>query len=305
MPVFVGPLPSPPPPDPPPRSEAREYTWFAPDGTVWPLNRRELGWWTTRGVAGLGAMPIELVTDEHPRGGARVRHVALGPRLITWPMVVRGDDHTEFLERWRPLGLAFTMTSDLGPGVLRIRRPDGTAREIEAWYQDGWDGDPDQGRRYDTVVLTLFCEDPAFRDVEALTVSRAHSGAGTSFFDPFPRVSPANVLGATQVVNPGDVKAWPQWTVTGPMTAFLAQNDTTGESFELTATLTAGQQATITTHPLTVRGPAGQNWINNLDWPGAQVWGLVRGPNNITFTVTGANTGTLVDLSFRPRYEMA
>lgn len=281
------------------------FSWIAPDGEEFMLDSLSLGWTTPRGRAGLGAAPIELVTDPHPRGGVRVRHIQPQSRQITWPLFMEGRSHLELVATYRRLARAFTSTRRLGPGRLRVMRPDGTAREIEAYYEGGFDGEPGRGFLDDTVVLSLFCEDPFWRASEPVSLPYSYSSGAASYLNPYLTVSPSSVLGATTAVNEGDAEAWPEWQITGPATALTATNNTTGEAFTLTATLTAGQTATITTDPPTVRGPAGENWTGNLSWPGAVLWGLQPGVNDVSFSVSGAAAGSSITLSYTPRYETA
>lgn len=299
----------PPPPTPPAAVEVGRprATWFAPDGSAWLLDVADLGYFTTRDVDGINsAAPISLVTDPHPRGGVRVRHIRPEARPITWPMHIRGDTHMEFLQRWRDLANAFTQTRRYrAPGTLRISRPDGSARDIDAYYQDGFKGEPGYGRVSDLVVLTLLAEDPYWRDAAVITEQRQYLASTTPFLAPYPTVSTSNVLGTTTIENPSNVEVWPEWTITGPATEVVATNVTTGEAFTLTGTLTAGQTVTITTDPPSVTGPSDANWLGLLDWPSAVLWGLTPGVNEVQFTVTGAAAGTLISLSFARRYETA
>ncbi|MFG2165512.1 phage tail family protein [Micromonospora chersina] len=282
-----------------------EAVWIAPDGTQWQLTSDAELHFTLDAVTGWGAAPINIVADPHPRGGTRVRHIQPQARTITWPLRVRADTHTELVHGWRDLARAFTQTRRLGPGRLRVMRPDGDAREIPAYYQAGFDGEPGQGHTYDTAVLSLYCEDPYWRAVAPMSTPYGYGGTPVSYLSPYLTVSPSSVLGVTTANNPGDVEAWPQWVIVGPATGVVATNHTTGEAFTLTATLTAGQTATITTDPPTVRGPAGQNWTGNLNWPGARLWGLQPGLNDVEFSVAGAAAGTSITLSYVPRYETA
>jgi hypothetical protein len=41
-------------------------------------------------------------------------------------------------------------------------------------------------------------------------------------------LSASSVLGASSIDNPGDVPAWPLWTVQGPTTQVQLTNTTTG-----------------------------------------------------------------------------
>jgi hypothetical protein len=296
---------------PQPAADPIDVTWFAPDGSVWPLTTPELGWHTLDAVAGaFGVAPVIVTADPNPRFGARVRHVQAQSRTITWPLRVQGVDQTEFVGRWRALGRAFAQTRRLGPGILQVKRPDGSARQIAAWYQGGFDGDPGAGWYYDNAVVSLLCEDPYWSDVASTVITRQYQGAPVSFITPaFPKLSSSQTLGATVATNPGDTEAWPTWAITGPASALTATNNTTGEAFTLTpvgGAMTGGQVATITTDPPSIIGTDGvTSWIGGLNWPSAVLWALQPGDNSITFTVTGSGSGTSIVLTFYPRYETA
>jgi len=280
-------------------------TWTDPSGVVWPLSdiSDERGHFTTFGIAGWGSMPYELVTDPIARGGESVRFIRPNPARLTWPLHVWGDTHVQFVQRYRALRHAFLLTMHMRrPGLLTVARPDGTARCIEAYYQDGWGGEAGQNWLSASPVLTLYCPDGAWRDTELTTVRR-HYGSSANFFSNFPAISSSQVLGDTVISNGGDVTAWPVWTITGPCTGLTATNTTTGQAFQLTTTLADLAQLTITTDRPTVRGPAGENLAGALNWPGAVLWGLQPGDNAVTFTVAGAGANTEIALSYFQRYE--
>lgn len=282
-------------------------TWLAPDGMVWQLTDTSpaSGWFTRTDIAGWGCTTYEITTDPNARGGETVRHIRSQPARITWPLHVWGDNHTMFYERERLIKKAFTMTVHRSaPGILRVARPDGTAREIEAYYEDGWGGQGGENWLFANPVLTLYAPDGYWRDVAA-TVARRSYAPASSFFSPFPSITGSNVLGDTIINNPGDVTAWPTWTVTGPCTQVIATNATTGQSFTLSYVLLAGEQITITTDRPTVRGPAGENIVSALNWPTAYLWGLAPGNNVIQFIAAGSSSGSAVELSFHARYEGA
>jgi hypothetical protein len=282
-------------------------TWTDPDGTVWPLSdiSDDVGWFTTKGPGGWNATTYEIVTDPLPRGGEQVRFVRAKPAVITWPLYVWGDTHLAYVQRHRQIRRAFTKTVHLGlPGVLTVARPDSSARTIEAFYQGGMEGETGEGHLYSTDAISLFCPDGYWRDVEPVTFSSTYT-AGNDFLSPYPSVSAGLSFGDETVTNEGDVEAWPQWTITGPMTAVTATNLRSGYEFTLTYGLLAGEQVTISTDRPMVRGPAGQNLASSLDWPAAYLWSLQPGDNDVIFNVSGAAAGTTIDLVFYPRYEGA
>lgn len=282
-------------------------TWTDPTGTDWDLSdiSPELGWFTTTGPGGWGAAPIELVTDPIARGGEQVRYIRVGPRTITWPLHVWGETHQHFTERYRQLLRAFTSTTHRqAPGILTIARPNGQARQIYAYYKEGFEGETGENWLFANPVLNLWCPDGYWTDTVDTQISRSQPIA-SNFFSPFITVGSSQVIGDTQIINPGEVEAWPRWVVTGPMTKLTATNITTGQRFALTYPLTAGQQINITTQRPMVRGPGDVNLVGYLDWPSAVLWPLLSGANSVNFQVDGAASTTRIDMGFRARYEGA
>lgn len=290
-------------------------TWHAPDGSVWPLMAPDAGWFTlSEGVSGLGSAAIAITTDTKPRGGVRVRHIQPGPRTILWPLYVYGATHTEFIARWRALETAITMTTERGPGQLEIARPDGSARRVDAYYTDGFEPTLKQGYYItsDTCVITLTCEDPYWRDAVPQHTHREFA-AGVDFQSPYPSVSSSQVLGDTTLFNPGQVDAWPAWTMTGPALILTATRQDTGDTFSLDPNaaaighgdLAAGEYVTVQTDPPRVRFMDGSNWTGALNWPGAVLWPLPPGQTDVSFDLDGAASGSAVDLTFYPRYKSA
>ncbi len=280
-------------------------TWIDPTGVEWPLSDidESRGYFTTFGPSGWGAPAFEIVTDPIPRGGVEVRYVRTEPAHIVWPLHIYGDTMLEFSQRYRALRNAFVMTAHRQlPGTLRVALADGSARQIDCYYQEGWAGEAKENWLYANPVITLFAPDCYWRDSVAQTVKREHAGSLVNFFTPFPQVSTSQVFGATTIDNNGDVEAWPEWTITGPMSSLIATNSTAGQAFTLTTALTAGQQVTITTQQTTVRGPGDSNLVGSLNWPDAQLWPLLPGTNDIVFTVAGSASGTAIELSFFQRY---
>ena len=73
-----------------------------------------------------------------------------------------------------------------------------------------------------------------------------------------------------------------------------------GASVE-TVTPGAGPSLPVTT----VTGPDGSSWFGFLDQPGAVLWGLSPGANDVEFTMGGAAAGSEVSLTWRNRWETA
>ncbi|HEY9415970.1 MAG TPA: hypothetical protein VIQ30_14495, partial [Pseudonocardia sp.] len=243
-----------------------------------------------------------------------LRHVQPQPRSIVWPLHVYGATHNEFTARWRAWATALTRSLTEGPGVLEIARPDGTRRHIAVYYQEGFEGQAQQayGRIDDTAVVTWWCEDPYWTDPTPTSEHREH-GSSTPFLANFFQLSSGRVLGATSLTNTGDVLAWPQWTITGPASLVTMTNNTTSESFAINpdaagidhGNLLAGETVTVSTNPIQVTFENGDDWTGALSWPGAVMWGLTPGLNEVTFQLDGAGSGSAVDVTFTPRFQTA
>ncbi|MFI2663284.1 phage distal tail protein [Micromonospora carbonacea] len=289
-----------------PRFDPGEYVplWIDPAGVEWYLNPPGRDLFSLNAVTGYGLTPIAIQSRPAARGGVQVTGVRRQARNLTWPVRIRGKTHLEFLQRWRDLAESFALTMWDGPGLFRLVRPDGTAREVLAYYQSGWEGEPGQGQTEDTPTLSLFCPDGLWRDSQPITLSRAY-GETVDYLDPFPNISSGDVLGATEMTNPGTVEAWPTWTLTGPATQLVATNNTLGQQFTINYALSAGQTITITTDPGRVLGPSGEMLGGALQRPGSTLWRLRPGVNDLEFTVAGSGPGTTITVTFYPHYNTA
>jgi hypothetical protein len=298
-------------------------TWIDPDGIEWPLSVTDIdpGWFTTFGPAGWGSTPVELVVDPNPRGGELVRYVRAKPRRIQWPLYIGGNSHADFVTRYRSIMKAFTKTTyRRTPGALRVARPDGTSRLIDAWYEQGFEGEAGENWLWAKPVITLYCPDGywASPDLDGLSVS-FDASAGPAFLSPFFSVVSGNIVdpggdGYTSVYNLGDVDAWPAWTLVGPFDSFSATNLTTGERFGFNLTVNAGARVVITTDPSTARlyatpeATTATNVSKFIDWfnpAGTSLWPLIAGENRIDFQVTAAGAGTALTMAWRHRWEAA
>ncbi len=295
-----------------------EYTpeWHAPDGTVLALNPPGSDFFSLKSVAGLGAVPLEQTTEPAADGGVTVENERPLERMIVWPLRIRGDTHLEFLERWRTVVDLFTQTRRLGPGRLRIIRPDGSAREIIAKYSKGLEQDPEDGAwTMATPPVSLLCPDGYWQAIDPVSRTWSQETQPDFLTPTFPTISSGAVIGAASLRNNGVADAWPTWTIRGPLTSLTATNVTRGETFILTYTLTAGQTLTMSTRPIEVRGPAGVQAIAALNLlAGGIPWRVdAKSVTDIQFTAAGAAAptvpggadGTQITASFYEKFETA
>lgn len=292
-------------------TDAATYTWVDPTGVAWTLTDPDTQrYWITEQPKGLGKIPISIATVPRARGGVEIVNRQPQARRITFGLYIEGDDHTDFITRWRALGEA--LDSD-GVGQFRVGRPDGSVRQIDAVYEAGYDpDDADFGVICDKMAITLLCPTPAWRDTQAVTVTSSYMASTGSFFSPYPNVGSGLTIGATTISNPGSATTWPSWTINGPASSIIATNLTTGESWTVNPNaadiaygdLTASDVVTVVTDPPEITGPGSGNWQAALA-PGSTLWALRKGDNEITYSVTGAGTGTSVSLTYIPAYDTA
>jgi hypothetical protein len=274
-------------------------TWIAPNGTTLQLNPETT---TTgaerftirRGVAGLGHAPVDVVTTAALGGGVTVDFVRRNAQTILWPLRIRAATHMEFLTELRRCADLFVQTTDLGPGLFRIRRPDGSEREAVAWYAGGLEQEPDEGAWLTlTPVVKLLVPSGLWR-TPTQTEFSATQETSADYLAPYPSIGSGAVIGVSKLRNDGIADAFPEWEIRGPMTQLTATNTTRGQSFVLTYTLAAGQTIRLSSRPLTVTGPAGQNLKSSLNLlAGGKPWRLSRRMvNDVQFTVAGATAET-------------
>lgn len=275
-------------------------TWIDPDGVETLL--RPL--WA---LSGRMAPPVKFEEESVPgQAGSRLRDVHHGPRDYTMPLRIDGVDAADLRTKIRELTLAMDPTR--GPGRIRVQSPIGDTRELNCRYAAGLELDETLGDtstdvyQYAPTVFRAF--DPywyATSDVSQLFTA----GAPATFFPFFPlRLVSSEVFADATVNNGGDVEAWPVWTITGPGSALVLRNLTTGKLLSLSTWLSAGGETlTIDTRPgiKTVTGDDGTNLFTTLT-ADSSLFPLARGDNLIRAELIGSNAASSVQLAFKPRY---
>jgi hypothetical protein len=234
------------------------------------------------------------------------------PRDVDLPLHIRATTDTGLRTLTRTVRRAFDPRR--GDGRLRVTTVDGLTRDLTCRYVGGWLGDESQatyGMTWQTCLLTLRALDPYWYASSPTVALFAIEGTST-FFPLLPlELNVSSLTGENVVSNPGDVDAWPVWTLTGPASTITLENLTADPetSLELDTsavtgdTLDTAEQLTIDTRPgyKSVVGPGALNYYGTLA-PGAQLWPLLAGTQTIRITITGATTATTLQLSFTPRY---
>lgn len=282
--------------------------WLQPDGTIRDLmDIPNVG--VLVGRSGFDMPPVEHVTDRVPlRAGARHRTVLTGPRSLDLPLHFEALTYEAFRTKLRDIEAWFYPDPRKGAGKLRVVSPLGDTREITCWYESGLQGNEAvnaAGLIWRDVVITLYAPDPFWYD-SAPTVANYTLGTPAVFFPLLPiKLTRVDIFSSAVANNPGDVEAWPVWTLTGPMTGVVLTNKTPDpdQVVDMTYTLLAGETITIDTREdkRTVVKNDGTNLYGNLT-AASYLWPLQKGANEIQIQMAGATADSKVNLSFQARY---
>lgn len=274
------------------------------------------------GSTGLDAPPFELHADDSPNlDGGIFRNARAVAREVMIPVYLFGIDRRTLKVLKKKLVSA--LNPKKGYCVLKFVEGDGVARYLYCYYKGGMEGseETDQaGFTWKKFGIQFTAYDPYFYsdDIGAATWT---FGAGEAFFSDTAafiplRINAGLVLGSEITIdNPGDVEAWPVWTLTGPIKSFTftsppSEEFPQGQSFGIpTASdgsdiLPTGRTLTIDTRPgyKSLKDDQGKNY-----WPllaaQPELWPIPDGTSTCSVDILPGNDTATVKLSYRPRYE--
>jgi hypothetical protein len=258
-----------------------------------------------RGVTGLGLPPVQQQYLEGAGDGGRRRGKRVLMRDIDLPLLVQGEDG-DGLEQWLSR-LATILEDDAtltwidrngNPWSTRVARVGGGD------YTYGEDTVGEQGACDIRMVITVRAEDPYFtrKQVSTQTLAPAASkGLLTGSLSAL-QLTGSQALGTITLHNPGDVKAYPVWTIYGPGNNFKAVSPS-GEVLWWQGSLSTGDVLTIDTRP--GAGTAiDQTGTNRFDSFAAapRMWAIPKGESEATVTMLDITPGvSKIVCSWQPR----
>lgn len=313
MPILYVPA-EPPPPTPevvvpgyrvgaPPR-----ITWTSAAGAVTILSDPGSGYTVAPGMRGLGLPAYQYHRTDTALDGTVVRGVRAEPRELFVPIYMEAPTFTEVWQMRRTLAARLhpVEADGGGEGVLEVAFADGSRRRIRAHYtggMEGSEGSDEAGLCWATYGLEFLAQQP-YWERAPITYRWAIAPAEDTWLPLLPiKVRDADVIGqGMTIVNPGTVRSWPVWTITGPLDgSAVMRNHTLGQELEFAATLSEGEQIVIDTRPRrkTVRDDAGVNMFSALT-PGSVLWPLAPGPNTVDVELTGLDDDSRLELEITP-----
>lgn len=229
------------------------HTWTAWDGTAWDLSSPSSGVRLLRGYRGVGTVAHDRYASTSPAlAGSTWRGWRAREREVFWPLLVyRGPG-----QEWVDYDSAFWQ--GLHPervGAWTITHPNGAWRKLQCRLVDdgGFTVELDPAfvgwARYGA---TLVAEQPFWEG----KVERRTFGSATpvDFYDPAGspafHITSGSTLAGASINNPGDVAAWPKWTITAGVGGITdTEVGVDGGVIEVPVALAEGESITIDTRP--------------------------------------------------------
>lgn len=299
---------------------AERWSYTAPDGKLYDLSvPASVGRWVMSDD-GTGLPEIDYITERGPaQHGATVTDFFLLPRVVQ--LLVRQQacnrdgywaNRAALLNGLRP-NRQLT-PGGVQPGVLRLRRGDGTVRCLDVFLTAGPKFEPRSLGQWDEFGFQEVLRFTAFNPVLYDPTSRQYVFAQVEEQLVFPVTFPIvfggiNAVGA--LTYAGTWLEYPTITITGPIEQPVISNLTTGEEIALDYDVPAGVVVTITLTygNKTVRDSLGNNLIGVVT-PESELatWHLAPDPeapdgvNTISVSGTGTNLNSAIALDWRARY---
>lgn len=292
------------PPPPPKLWFGLGMTWTGDDGVLWDLTTGEGGAVMMPGVRGLTMPPYTHHKSTFASvPGSRWRGYSVQDREVFWPIQIFHDlSSDEWVQRDR----AFWDT--LAPhktGIWAVTQPNGEKRTLRLRLKD--DGDPVYShdpalQGWSNYGLTFEAEQPFWEGGGGAVSKTFTPDSSVDFFGdtvggtPF-YISRSSTVATAVMNNPGDVEAYPIWTIKGPCTA--AQVGVGGVNITIPFAVADGQTLTINTAPSSQVAKLG-SVDKTADLTSVNFAPIPPGTNVIlSLAITG--TGTIT-ASITPRY---
>ena len=295
---------------------AESLQWIDPSGIITPMDSdtfiaaNRTGVLALVGRSGFFGVPSALIVDPIPQQpGAREKYVQVGMNECFVPVAVLAPSESELAQLRRTLKKA--LNPSRGLGVLRSTAADGTTRDLNCRCVSGLEGAEDESNRgpgWFTAGLVFQAADPFWYDSSFTTMTFQMTGTPPLFlatpFIPI-KLGTSGIGSDFTIDNEGDFQAWPIWQITGPGSAIVMTNQTTGDVLTLTITLAdATQILTIDTRPgkKTVKREDDSNQFSTVDSL-STLWPLQLGNNQISVAMTGTTSDSQIQIQYKQAYD--
>lgn len=257
----------------------------------------------TSGVLGLGIPPVSVRITESAGDGGTWRHTKRGVRDVDLPIAILGTDRADLEVKLRRLASLINDTE--GPTRIVATYTDGTAFQLFAHYVGG--GDVAYGKEGNSVfanwTLSFQAPQPYWESTSSINYVLQQTGAGRGLLPQLSKLKLAGQFGFGDVVltNPGDVAAYPVWTIKGPCDS--ASFSANGVGFTYNAAILDTETITVDTLTGTVTDQTGANKYANLS-AAPKLFPIPPGSTTVTVSAPSATATTLITGYVKPRREV-
>ena len=281
--------------------------------------------WALLGLSGHGAPDTTIRTAGTPdRDEQTPVHAPAEPRVVTLTMQIRGDTLAGYENNRATLAAAFAPWRDAGvrarPGALTATLADGRVRALRAFPRHGlaWGAGRQRGA-HAIESISLEAPDPFWYDPTLSSGALTIAGAGALRFTGmdelgFPAGFGSDLPSAqATITNPGSVRSFPVWHITGPSLNPSLRIGATGHTLAFALTVPAGLSLRVrcgaqpdgsadapSAHLIDDLG--GETSVLGALGPGSRFWALGPGPNTVIVSQASPPTGTQMQYQFLPRH---
>jgi len=256
------------------------------------------------GMSGFGIPNTSVRIAQSAGDGGVWRHSKRDIRELDIPVTIFGSDRNEVQEKLRRLA---KITQDkTGPTQLIATYSDSKQLKLEMHYVAGgeskWGGD-DSGVTWCRWVLSFRAPQPYWvsTSTESFSIRSGNTGRGLLPELSKLKVSSSSSLGIVIVSSSADVEAYPVWTITGPVTDFVASNGT--QSFSIPGAIDSGQTIYVNTQTGEVTDNSGANLYSRLG-TAPKLFPIQPGTTTIEVTGLATDNNTRIVCDYALRYEV-
>lgn len=262
------------------------------------------GYYLTTGFRGAGIPPTDVRITNSAGDGGTWRSTRRGVRDLDLPVTVIGVDRADVEAKLRRFASA--LSDRYGTPFLVAKYSDGSSYQIEVHYTGGAETQfgGEAGDTFARWVVTLQAPDPFWTSQQAVSFSLGYDATTRGLLPNLSQlqVKTDSVIGAFTIENPGDVDAYPVWSIEGKST--LTSLSLNGVGFTYTENMaTATGKRTINTRTASVVDASSTNLYAYLG-TAPKLFAMPPGLSTISLSIAGADSTTRLSGYFQPRREV-
>jgi hypothetical protein len=262
------------------------------------------GFYLTTGFRGAGIPPTDVRITNSAGDGGTWRSTRRGVRDLDLPVTVLGVDRADVEAKLRRFASA--LSDRYGTPFLVAKYSDGSSYQIEVHYTGGAETQfgGEAGDTFARWVVTLQAPDPFWTSQQAVSFSLGYDATTRGLLPNLSQlqVKTDSVIGAFTIENPGDVDAYPVWSIEGKSTLTSLSLNCVGFTYTENMATATGKR-TINTRTASVVDASSTNLYAYLG-TAPKLFAMPPGLSTISLSIAGADSTTRLSGFFQPRREV-